>query len=182
MEILELKPVAEQLFKDMRELSFDGVGVTRDSYGAGETAAASYLRDFALRHGLQAQADRAANLVLRLPQADTGAPATWVGSHLDSVPQGGNFDGLAGIVAGLLCQFRQKRSGRHSRVPLQVVGFRGEESAWFGKAYMGSGALLGKLSADDLALAHRHSGASLAACMTAAGADVEAIRDRKSVV
>lgn len=176
MEILELKPVAEQLFEDIRELSSDGVGVTRDSYGAGETAAAAYLRDFARRHGLDVQADRAANLVFRLPQADAGAPATWVGSHLDSVPQGGNFDGLAGIVAGLLCQLRQKRTGRHSRVPLQVVGFRGEESAWFGKAYMGSGALLGKLSADDLALAHRHSGASLAACMAAAGADVEAIR------
>ena len=176
MEILELKPVAEQLFEDIRELSSDGVGVTRDSYGAGETAAAAYLRDFALRHGLDAQADRAANLVFRLPQADAGAAATWVGSHLDSVPQGGNFDGMAGIVAGLLCQLRQKRTGRHSRVPLQVVGFRGEESAWFGKAYMGSGALLGKLSADDLALAHRHSGASLAACMAAAGADVEAIR------
>ncbi|MDF3836452.1 hydantoinase/carbamoylase family amidase [Cupriavidus basilensis] len=176
MDILELKPLAAQLFNDIRALSFDGVGVTRGSYGAGETAAADYLREFALREGIEAGTDRAANLVFHLPEADRDAPAAWVGSHLDSVPQGGNYDGLAGIVAGILCLVGQKRSGRPSNVPLKVIGFRGEESAWFGKAYMGSGAALGKLSADDLALRHRQSGQTLAACMEAAGADIEAVR------
>jgi N-carbamoyl-L-amino-acid hydrolase len=99
----------------------------------------------------------------------------WCGSHLDSVPQGGNYDGLAGVVAGLLCLLAQKQSGTPSCIPLQVIGFRGEESAWFGKAYIGSGALFGLLDADDLALGQRNSGESLASCMQNAGAEIEAI-------
>lgn len=175
MDILDLKPLAEQLFADIRALSFDGVGITRDSYGAGESAAADCLSRFAGQHGLQVQSDRAANLVFTLPDEDGAAPAAWVGSHMDSVPQGGNFDGLAGIVAGLLCQVARKARGRTAAAPLRVIAFRGEESAWFGKAYMGSGAALGKLSADDLSLRHRSSGRTLAQCMAASGADIEAI-------
>lgn len=179
MDIQELKPVAEQLFRDIRELSSDGVGVTRDSYGAGETAAAEYLRRFAQSHGLRVSSDRAANLVFELPESDTAAPAAWVGSHMDSVPRGGNYDGLAGIVAGLLCLLGQKQSGMYSPVPLKVIAFRGEESAWFGKAYMGSGAALGKLTADDLALGHRQTGQTLGAAMAAAGADVQAVANQE---
>ncbi|SDC67187.1 N-carbamoyl-L-amino-acid hydrolase [Cupriavidus sp. YR651] len=175
MDILNLKPLAEQLLADIRALSFDGVGVTRDSYGAGESATADYLRRFAEQHGLSVQSDKAANLVFSLPEEDAGAPAAWVGSHMDSVPQGGNFDGLAGIVAGLLCQVARKEQGAASAAPLRVVAFRGEESAWFGKAYMGSGAALGKLTPDDLALKHRSSGRTLSECMAEAGADIEAI-------
>lgn len=175
MDLLHLKPLAEQLFADIRALSFDGVGVTRDSYGAGESATADYLRHVASQHGLHVQSDSAANLVFALPGEDASAPAAWVGSHMDSVPQGGNFDGLAGIIAGLLCQIARKARGGHPAVPLRVIALRGEESAWFGKAYMGSGAALGKLTPEDLALTHRRSGQTLAACMAAAGADIDAI-------
>lgn len=140
MSLLALRPAAEKLFRDVRELSFDGIGVTRESYGRGESAAADYLRGFALSEGLSVEADRAANLVFRLPDLPADAPAVWMGSHLDSVPQGGNFDGLAGIVAGLLCLVEQRHNGRAGKLPLEVIAFRGEESAWFGKAYMGSGA------------------------------------------
>lgn len=175
MDILELKPLAEQLFADIRALSFDGVGVSRDSYGAGESATADYLRRFAEAHGLRVESDRAANLVFSLPEENAEQPAAWVGSHMDSVPQGGNYDGLAGIVAGLLCQIARSRQQAPDAAPLRVIAFRGEESAWFGKAYMGSGAALGKLSAEDLALPHRRSGKTLGECMAAAGADVEAI-------
>ncbi|MDQ0142063.1 Zn-dependent hydrolase [Cupriavidus necator] len=175
MDILKLRALAEQFFADIRALSSDGIGVTRDSYGAGESAAADYLRRVAGQHGLSVQSDKAANLVFALPEEDGGAPAAWVGSHLDSVPQGGNFDGMAGIVAGLLCQIARKGQATSSAVPLRVIAFRGEESAWFGKAYVGSGAALGKLTADDLALTHRNSGRTLAQCMVAAGADVDAI-------
>ena len=176
MDILELRPVAEELFSKVRELSHDGVGVTRESYGQGESATAEFLRDFALQQGLEVSNDRAANLLFRLPDTCSEGQAVWCGSHLDSVPQGGNYDGLAGIVAGLLCLLAQQRSGSPSTIPLQVIGFRGEESAWFGTAYMGSSALFGLLDADDLALRQRNTGETLASCMTKAGAEIEAIR------
>ncbi|WP_420996584.1 Zn-dependent hydrolase [Cupriavidus sp. 30B13] len=179
MDIEALKPVAQTLFDDIRTLSFDGVGVTRDSYGAGESAAADYLRDFARREGLHVEADGAANLVFRLPGERADVPAAWIGSHLDSVPQGGNFDGLAGVVAGLLCLLARRRAGGATAAPLGVIGLRGEESAWFGKAYLGSGAALGKLGAGDLALRHRRSGHTVAECMAALGADLASIRAQR---
>ena len=178
MDILELRPVAEALFSSIRELSYDGVGMTRESYGAGESATADLLRDFALQQGLEVHCDRAANLQFCLPDERSEKQVIWCGSHLDSVPQGGNFDGLAGVIAGLLCLMAQKKSACPSPLPLQVIGFRGEESAWFGKAYMGSGALFGLLSDEDLELQQRNSGETLASCMQNVGADIEAIRNQ----
>ncbi len=175
MTISSLRPLADQLFSDARDLSFDGVGVTRASYGSGESAIADYLCEFARREGLEVHRDRAANLVFGLP-GTVGAPSVcWTGSHIDSVPQGGNFDGYAGVVAGLLCLVDRRRSGAAHALPLEVVAFRGEESAWFGKAYMGSGALFGKIGTADLGLAQRATGQTLGECMRACGADVDAI-------
>ncbi|MGC7403940.1 hydantoinase/carbamoylase family amidase [Pandoraea pneumonica] len=189
MSITALASLADQLFHDLRRLGDDGVGVSRDSYGAGENAAASYLTEWAGHQGLTVTRDRAANLVFSLPDAPgqsglsglsggpDNTPATWIGSHLDSVPQGGNYDGMAGIVAGLLCLVEQQRSGRHSATPVRVLALRGEESAWFGKAYMGSSALFGKLNDADLAMPHRTHGRALGECMAEAGADIDAIRE-----
>jgi N-carbamoyl-L-amino-acid hydrolase len=174
--------MAEKLFSDVRELTFDGVGVTRQSYGRGESDTADYLRAFAASEGLEVRADRAANLVFGLPQTATASAVTWCGSHIDSVPQGGNFDGYAGVVAGLLCLVAQKAGGTPYARPLEVVAFRGEESAWFGKAYMGSGALFGKVSESDLALKQRTTGESMEACMRRCGADVEAIRAQQTLL
>ena len=179
MDIDTLRPVAEKLFAEIRALSFDGVGISRDSYGDKESATADYLSAFAEENGLQTWRDRAANLRIGLPDAPADSPVIWCGSHIDSVPQGGNFDGLAGVTAGLLCLLSQQRSGCRSPLPLQVIGLRGEESAWFGKAYMGSSALLGKLDAEDLALRRRGNGETLGEAMQRVGADIDAIREQQ---
>jgi N-carbamoyl-L-amino-acid hydrolase len=73
MRIADLQPMAQQLFDEVRRLSGDGVGVTRASYGAGESAAADFLRGFAEQEGLEVSLDRAANMVFSLPGAGTPA-------------------------------------------------------------------------------------------------------------
>jgi N-carbamoyl-L-amino-acid hydrolase len=181
MGIPELRPMAQHLFDAVRALSADGVGVTRASYGAGETTAANFLREFSEKQGLNVANDRAGNLVFSLGDAGTRS-GVWIGSHLDSVPQGGNYDGLAGVIAGLLCLLRQKRSGTAGAAPLRVIGFRGEESAWFGKAYIGSGALFGKITPEDLELKQRTTQQALSECMAEVGADVEAIRAQEHLL
>ena len=175
MELQALQPLAQQIFADIRKLTFDGVGVTRASYGEGENACAAYLTTLVQSEGLDVATDRAGNFIYFDPADTRTTPAIWSGSHLDSVPQGGNYDGLAGVVAGLLVLIAAKRGAVTLPAPLKVIGFRGEESAWFGKAYMGSGALWGKLTAADLALKRRGDEITLRDALAAVGADMDAI-------
>ena len=79
------------------------------------------------------------------------------------------------MIAGLAILAGLKRDGFMPRRTLKLFGLRGEESAWFGKAYMGSSALFGRLSPDDLASPQAVTGRSLADCMRDVGADVDRI-------
>jgi len=166
--------LAARLFDAVREASDDGVGVTRESYGAGESRAMAIIEAHALEAGLQCTRDAGDNLLVRLPQEPPGRPIL-IGSHLDSVPQGGNFDGLAGVVAGLMVLLRQRQSGCTPRQPVRLLALRGEESAWYGKAYMGSLALVGGLGEAELDLRHRAHGGTLREAMRACGVPVDRV-------
>jgi len=158
------------LFSGVARATAARVGVTRASYGAGEAVALAIIADAAHAAGLRSYIDAAGNLAIDNGPSD--APAIWIGSHLDSVPEGGNFDGLAGVVAGLLCLVRARQEGATAN--LRVVGLRGEESAWFGIPYVGSKALFGALTRADLDRCNP-DGVSLQTAMSRASADVTAI-------
>ena len=89
------------LFDQLKRTSLDGVGVSRETYGASETAAFELIERHAQDAGLETAWDPARNLIVRLPGKEPSLPSVATGSHLDSVPEGGNFDGAAGVVAGL---------------------------------------------------------------------------------
>ena len=117
-----------------------GGGVCRPSYGRNESVAWHIVAGEATARGLLVHADAACNLVVSNDPATfeynhCGRRATWIGSHLDSVPNGGNYDGLAGVVAAVLVVAKAKE--RRLDLPLVGVGLRGEESAWFGVPYLG---------------------------------------------
>ncbi|NDV23675.1 Zn-dependent hydrolase [Desulfovibrio sp. JC022] len=166
---------AEKLFADLEELSRDVAGVSRPSYGEAETRAFELIENFAHEEGLTTYRDNAANLVIELEKTPADADYILIGSHLDSVPQGGNYDGAAGVIAGLLCLVEMKRSGKTPEIPVKVIALRGEESAWFGACYLGSKALLGKLEESEQELLQRDDSRPLKEHMTDCGADVERI-------
>ncbi|MET1116056.1 MAG: Zn-dependent hydrolase, partial [Comamonas sp.] len=95
--VIDTRALAESLLADIRQATRDGLGVTRESYGQGENTALRILADKAQELDLRCESDRAGNLWLSLPEDQRDAPFLVIGSHADSVPQGGNFDGLAGI-------------------------------------------------------------------------------------
>jgi N-carbamoyl-L-amino-acid hydrolase len=161
--------IATGLFEKLTATTGDGVGITRESYGAGESLALDIIETEARRSGLICERDAGANLVATLPGRDPGQPFIACGSHLDSVPQGGNYDGAAGVIAGLLALCRMRAEGFVPTRNIKLFALRGEESAWFGRAYIGSSALFGKLTADDLALPNVVSGRPLIECMREAG-------------
>jgi len=174
--VREAMPMATYAFDALRELSWDGEGVSRESYGERETAACRWLAKWAAEEGLETEYDRAANLVVTLPGSEPQKSVRATGSHPDSVPKGGNFDGAAGIVAGLISLIIFKRRGIVPPCPLKVYAFRGEESGWFAQACKGSAALFGLLQPAHLALKQIKTGETLEECMRSCGADIEAIR------
>ena len=173
--------LAANLFARLREMSFDGIGISRETYGPSETAAMELVAKEAEVHGLETKWDAARNMIVRLPGQDRRLAAVATGSHLDSVPQGGNYDGAAGVIAGLLALIEAKTQGAPRR-SMEVYALRGEESAWFGgPCYFGSRALFGQIEASDLASRHRDTGTTLAEQMVASGADMTMIESKQTI-
>lgn len=117
-------------------------GITRACYGEGEQLAAEMVTAFAHGLGLELQPDRFGNLHGVVPGTDPSSKDIMTGSHLDSVPAGGNYDGLAGVMASLATAAAALQTGGHRR-GIRAVAMRGEESPWFGTAYVGSRLMLG---------------------------------------
>ena len=170
-----LRPLAAGLLDELRRISFDGVGVTRECFGPLETAAQELVAGVAAEHGLQVERDRVRNLIVTLPGRDTRAPFVATGSHLDTVPRGGNYDGAAGVVGGLLALVAIKLGGVVPPRTLKLIALRGEESAWFGKSWIGSNALFGQLKESDLARPRFDTGRPLRAYLEDVGVDIGAI-------
>jgi len=176
MRAPDLEGLARELFQTFREMSFDGVGISRETYGAGETAAMEVVEQLGRDLGLETSWDAARNLVLRLPGRNRELPVVATGSHLDSVPQGGNFDGAAGVIASLMGLLSAQARGQPLR-SIELYVLRGEESAWYGgPCYFGSRALFGQLSAADFSSAHRSSGFDLAHHMASCAVDLSPLR------
>ena len=157
----DLQQFAVKLFDTFRDMSFDGVGISRETYGAAETAAMEVIARVSREHGFAVKWDAARNLIVRLAGRDASLPAVATGSHLDSVPQGGNFDGAAGVIASLMGLIAAQRRGRTLR-DVELYVLRGEESAWYGgPCYFGSRSLFGQLTPEDFRTMHRSSGQNL---------------------
>ncbi|TYR30685.1 Zn-dependent hydrolase [Mesorhizobium microcysteis] len=167
---------ARYLFEEIAALTPDTQGVSRPAFSQVETETLRFLEDFARGHGLEVWYDAGANANFSLP-ADRGAERfVVVGSHVDSVPYGGNFDGLAGVVAGLVCLVRAHRRGERFARPVHVLAMRGEESAWFGPCYIGSKALTGTLGESELKASHKGDGRTLDDHMADIGLPMDKVR------
>lgn len=175
----DLRRLAVDLFQTFRNMSFDGVGISRETYGPGETAAIEVIERLARELGIETTWDAARNLVLRLPGRNPELPVVATGSHLDSVPQGGNFDGAAGVIASFMGLLSAKARGQHLRT-IELYVLRGEESAWYGgPCYFGSRALFGQLAESDFGSSHRSSGKSLEHHMASCGVDLTPLKAQR---
>ena len=173
---------AKKIFDDIRAMSADVQGVTRQAFSAKETEVLDYLTKIGKSLQLEITPDRAGNVWMTLPGKDRSLPAFVAGSHVDSVPQGGNYDGLAGVTAALTVAWWMRQTGFQPVRDYTVLMMRGEESSFFGKAYMGSLGMLGKLTAKDLALKIRDGSCTLAEAMQSCGIDTEAVSGGKPLV
>ena len=140
----------ERLLADLRQLATIGAtaegGVNRPAYGDEDLAAHEVVRQWIGAAGLAVRVDTAGNTFGRLPSTND-APPIVIGSHTDSVPDGGRFDGALGTLAALEVARSVAQYGMTLRHPLEIVNFQNEEGG-----LIGSKAVAGRLSANDLAI------------------------------
>jgi N-carbamoyl-L-amino-acid hydrolase len=143
--------LVQRLLDGVAAIGADPPGITRDAFGRGENEAQALIRATAEAIGLATATDAAANLHMRWPGSDAAAPRVALGSHLDSVVQGGNFDGAAGVIGGLAAIAALRSLGLAPRREILLLALRCEEAVWFQLGLIGSRAALGRLPRDALA-------------------------------
>jgi beta-ureidopropionase / N-carbamoyl-L-amino-acid hydrolase len=149
-------------------------GYRRFAYSDAELALREWFAGAAAARGLDLDEDRAGNLWAWWGDPTAG-DAVVTGSHLDSVPQGGAFDGPLGVVSGLLAVDVLRGRGCRPRRPLALVAFADEEGARFGVACAGSRLLTGQLDPDRARGLTDDDGVSLAEALRRAGRDPSAL-------
>jgi N-carbamoyl-L-amino-acid hydrolase len=168
--------LAQTLFDRLRDAGLDEPGISRDPYGAGEQRAHELIASSARQLGLEITRDPAVNLYMTMAGRDRAAKRVVIGSHLDSVPHGGNFDGAAGVVAGLVAVAALRQLAITPACDLVVMGIRAEESVWFQVSYIGSRSALGTLPIDALDVRRIDTGRTLGEHITECGGDPSALQ------
>lgn len=170
------------VFETVRQMSVEGRGVTRQGYGPVECKVIEYLKSVGRDLNLEICDDAAGNVWMRLPGTDSSLPAFVSGSHADSVPEGGNYDGLAGVTAALAVAWWMRRTHFTPKRDYVVLVMRCEESSFFGKAYIGSLAFTGQLTTNETNLKHRTEDKTLGDFMSDCGIDVAKITSGQPLV
>lgn len=117
-------------------------GIYRDAFSEADEKARSYMIKLMKQAGLAVRVDEIGNIIGRLDVQNSKAPAVATGSHLDTVPGGGKYDGVIGIVGGLAAILRLKEKPLSH--PIELIVFVAEESSRFAFATMGSKAMTGR--------------------------------------
>lgn len=151
-------------------------GVTRYALSPEEKAATDMVAGWMKQAGLEVRRDAVGNLFGRLPGRRQG-PAILTGSHLDSVPNGGDYDGPAGVLTALEAVESFREQGLVPELPIEVVSFIGEEGSRFSFGLMGSSFLAGSFPIDELERMTDRQGVTLAEALKAYGADPARARE-----
>lgn len=154
-----------------------GAGSTRPTFSTAWRQARDYIVGELEKHGCNWRIDAAGNLHARHRAISWESPVWMSGSHLDTVPHGGNFDGVVGVVAPLevlRCALEDKKV-----VPMELVIWAEEEGTTFNLGMAGSRAWIGELSAEQLGQLRNSAGQSWFQAGAEHGADSSRIEQER---
>ena len=143
----QLRVNGERLWQSLMELARIGAtpkgGVKRLTLTDTDREARDLFARWAREAGLEVEVDAIGNMFARRTGSDPSLPPVAMGSHLDSQPSGGKFDGAYGVMAGLEVLRTLNEAGVRTRAPLEVVSWTNEEGSRFTPVMMGSGVYAG---------------------------------------
>lgn len=170
-----MKTNQQRIAKHINELSkytaTPNQGTTRLTYSEQDLQARNYIKEQMKTYGLEIKEDGLGNIFGRLEGKKKGAPSVIVGSHFDSVPNGGDYDGLAGVIAGLEVAALFQENQIEPAYPLEVIAMIEEEGSRFGGGLMGSRGIAGYLQKDEIEQLKDKNGISVPDAMRKIGLD-----------
>jgi allantoate deiminase len=159
--------------EEVARIGADGGGVSRFAWTPELAQANEWLIRRLEELGVETEIDAAGNVLGRWEEGE--GTAVLVGSHLDTVPRGGHYDGALGVLAALDVVRTLKREGASLRRPLWIVSFNDEEGSRFQTGMLGSRAFIGDLDPEDW----RRRG--VADAMASGGFEFDRLGDAKAV-
>ena len=160
----------------LAEITDPGKPWTRRSFSPRFLEGRAWLRQQFISAGMTVRLDAGANMIARLEGGIPGTAPIMLGSHSDTVPSGGRFDGTAGILTALEAVRALQASGYQFRHAIEIVDFLAEEPSEYGISCVGSRAMAGVLDADMLACTNPQ-GETLADAIRRVGGDPAGIAD-----
>lgn len=136
--------------EELATCSSTSVGVTRLPFTAESTKAEKLVEEWMKAAGMSVRKDSLNNIIGRYEGKDPSAPVLMIGSHLDSVIEAGKFDGILGVITGIEVVQTLQDNGIILDIPIEVVGFCDEEGVRFHSTFLGSKAIAGTFTAEDL--------------------------------
>ena len=164
---------AQDRLSDIARCSVDGEGVTRFPFTSQHEAALDVIRSWMSQAGLQVHMDAAGTLIGR-KDGPEGAPTFLIGSHQDSVRNGGRYDGIMGVVLGCLALEKLAADGVELPFSVEILAFADEEGVRFPTALMGPRALAGTFDPAVLAMTDS-DGVSLRDALAGFGGDPDRV-------
>jgi N-carbamoyl-L-amino-acid hydrolase len=168
-----LRIQSDRLEKQIHELGEIGQnvrgGLDRTTFTPAELQARSWLIGELQELGLEVRLDAAANIWARRPGSDPNLPVIAFGSHIDTVPNGGKYDGALGVLMALEVMRVLEEEGVQTRHPLELISFSAEEPNPFGLSTFGSRTVAGKLKRTDLDGIYDDKGLSIIEALNKAG-------------
>ncbi|MBW2541867.1 MAG: Zn-dependent hydrolase [Deltaproteobacteria bacterium] len=144
-------------------------GVNRVAFSKADIEGRKYLTELMREAGLSVRVDAAGNIIGRREGSEPGRPVIMFGSHIDSVPQGGKYDGDVGVIAAIECVEILNQHDFATLHPLEVIVFSDEEGSM-----VGSSALAGDLSPRTLEMVSQ-SGVTIREGLRAIGGDPDGL-------
>ena len=165
-----------QTMQELGELGDSPEGMLRVAYSPEDIAGRDYAIKMMQEAGLETRIDTAGNIIGRRSGSDDNLPAIAMGSHTDTVPKGGKYDGALGVMAAIEVIRTLEEQGHNTRHPLEVINFTNEEGTRFHRWLVGSRSMSGLLEQEDLD-AVDDDGLSLGPCLADIGGDISRIEE-----
>ncbi|MDQ0428995.1 allantoate deiminase [Planomicrobium stackebrandtii] len=170
--------IAKRLF-ELSKIGFVQIGgVKRPGFSNEEKEAKTLVKKWMASAGLAVSEDGAGNITARLEGKNEGA-AIASGSHVDSVPNGGNFDGPLGVLSALEVVESWKETGYIPEKPYEIIVFSDEEGSRFNSGLTGSQAMTGAISEEEMAQLRDYNGETLEQVLAHYGSTLDAFRAAK---